>query len=129
MPKAKISPVRKKLNQSQHLKLGNSKKRSFSNGAKIPPRMKWLFWSYDVKSLDPKKDKDYIITQALNYGTWEDLKWLFKVYSEKEIKAVVKNPRRGVWFEKVLNFWTTLFNIRIKKDVWQKAIFNINPRF
>jgi len=95
---------------------------------KIPPRMKWLFWSYDIKSLDPKKDKDYIITQTLNYGTWEDLRWLFRTYSEKEIKEVVKHPRRGVWFEKVLNLWSILFNIHFKKDVWQKAIFNINPR-
>ena len=85
--------------------------------------MKWLFWSYDIESLDLKKDKDYIITQVLNYGTWEDLKWLFKIYSEKEIKEVVKNPRRGVWFRKVLNFWTKIFNIKLKKEVFNKAIF------
>ena len=92
--------------------------------AKIPQKMKWLLWSYDIKSLDLKEDKDYIIPQVLNYGTWEDLKWLYKVYSEKDIKKVVKNPRRGVWFEKVLNFWTTIFNIRLKKEVWKKAIFS-----
>jgi len=94
---------------------------------KIPLKMKWLFWSYDVKSLDLKKDKDYIITQTLNYGSWEDLKWLYKVYSEKEIKEVIKNPSRGLWFEKVLNFWLTIFNIKLKKNIYQKAIFNINP--
>lgn len=92
---------------------------------KIPSKMKWLFWSYDVRSLDLKKDKDYIITQVLNYGTWEDLKLLYKLYSEKEIREVVKHPCRGVWFEKVLNFWTTIFNIRLKKDAWEKAIFSL----
>jgi len=91
--------------------------------AKIPQKMKWLFWSYDIKSLDLKEDKDYIIPQVLNYGTWEDLKWLYKVYSEKDIKKVVKNPRRGLWFKNVLNFWATIFNIRLKKEVWEKAIF------
>ena len=90
---------------------------------KIPQKMKWLFWSYDIRSLDLKEDKDYIIPQVLNYGTWEDLKWLLRVYPEKEIKKVVKNPRRGVWFEKVLNFWVTIFNIKIKKEIWEKAIF------
>ena len=90
---------------------------------KIPQKMKWLFWSYDIKSLDLEKDKDYIIAQVLNYGTWEDLKWLYKVYSEKEIEEVVKTPRRGVWFKKVLNFWTTIFNVRLKKEVLGKAIF------
>jgi hypothetical protein len=73
--------------------------------------------------MDLEKDKKEIITQVLNYGTWEDLKWLFKVYSEKEIKEVIKNPRRGVWFRKVLNFWTKIFNIKLKKDVFERAIF------
>jgi hypothetical protein len=98
-------------------KIKNSKK------TKIPKRMKWLFWSYDIESLNLKRDKDYIIPQVLNYGTWDDLKWLFKVYSREEIKEVIKHPRRGVWFRKVLNFWTKIFNIKLKKDVFERAIF------
>lgn len=94
---------------------------------KIPKKMRWLFWSYDIDSLDLDKDKDYIIAQVLNYGTWNDVKWLLKIYPEANIRKVIKNPSRGVWFEKVLNFWTTMFNIRLKKNVWEKAIFNINP--
>ncbi|TSC53276.1 MAG: Uncharacterized protein LiPW39_361 [Parcubacteria group bacterium LiPW_39] len=92
----------------------------------IPSNLRWLFWSYDINSLSLNEDKDYIIPQVLNYGTWDDVKWLFKVYPEKEIIKAVKNPGRGVWFEKVLNFWATIFNLHIKKDVWQKAIFDIN---
>lgn len=92
---------------------------------KILQKLQWVLWSYDVRDLDLKEDKEYIITQILNYGTWEDLKLLYKLYPEKDIKEVVKNPRRGVWFEKVLNFWTLMFNIRLKKDVWKKAIFSL----
>ncbi len=90
---------------------------------KIPSKMKWLFWSYDIKSFDLEIDKDYIISQVLNYGTWEDLKLLYEIYPTKDIKEVVKNPQRGIWFEKVLNFWTLMFNIKLKKEVWEKAIF------
>jgi len=92
---------------------------------KILQKLQGVLWSYDVRDLDLKKDREYIITQVLNYGTWEDLKLLYKLYSEKEIKEVVKNPRRGVWFEKVLNFWVLMFNIRLKKEVWEKAIFSL----
>ena len=92
---------------------------------KIPQKMKWLFWSYDIKSLNLGRDKDYIISQVLNYGTWEDLKWLYKAYSEKDIKKIIKNPSRGVWFEKVLNFWTIVFNIKLKKETWERAIFKL----
>ena len=62
-------------------------------------------------------------SQVLNYGTWEDLKLLYKLYPEKEIKKIIKNPRRGVWFRKVLNFWTKIFNIKLKKEIFEKAIF------
>lgn len=92
---------------------------------KIPKKKEWLFWSYDINSLDLEGDKDYIITQVLNYGTWEDLKWLFKIYSEREIKNIVKKPGRGLWFRDVLNFWLLMFRIKLKKRDYQKAIFDI----
>lgn len=95
---------------------------------KLPPSFQTALWSYDISKMDAEKNKKGIITQVLNYGTWENLKLLFRLYSEEEIKKIVRNPSRGVWFEKVLNFWTTVFDIRLKKDVWEKAIFNINPR-
>jgi len=94
---------------------------------KVPSSFQTALWSYDISRMNIEKDKKGIITQVLNYGTWDNLKLLFKIYPEKEIKKVIKNPSRGVWFEKVLNFWTTIFNIRLKKDVREKAIFNINP--
>lgn len=90
---------------------------------KILRKLQNVLWSYNVKDLALKEDKEYIITQVLNYGTWEDLKLLYKLYSEKEIKKVVRNPCRGLWFRKVLNFWTTIFNIQLKKEIWDKAIF------
>jgi len=90
---------------------------------KVPKQFQRVLWSYDINKMNLKEDKKEIITQVLNYGTWEDLKLLYKLYPEKEIKKVIKNPRRGVWFEKVLNFWTTIFNIKLEKEVWQKAVF------
>jgi len=95
---------------------------------KILKKLQNVLWSYDVRDLDLKEDKDYIITQVLNYGAWEDLKLLYELYSEKDIKEVVKNPSRGLWFERVLNFWLTIFNIKLKKNIYQKAILDINPR-
>lgn len=92
---------------------------------KIPKEMQWLFWSYPVEELDLEKDKEYIITQSLNYGTWEDLKWLFRVYSEKEIKKVLKRPARGLWFKDVLNFWNLMFGLKLKRKIFKKAIFDL----
>jgi hypothetical protein len=92
------------------------------NSIKIPKSMAWLFWSYDLESLDLRVDKEYIVTQVLNYGKWEDVQWLFRVYRREEIVDIVKNPRRGSWFPDVLNYWQTIFGIRVRKDIAKRAI-------
>lgn len=91
---------------------------------KIPKKMQWLFWSCRIEDLDLEEDKDYIISQVLNYGTWKDLKWLFKVYSEKEIKNVIKKPAMGMWFKDVLNFWSLMLNLKIKKAIFENALLD-----
>jgi len=90
---------------------------------KVPKQFQRVLWPYDISKMDLEEDKNEIITQVLNYGDWEDLKLIYKLYPEKEIKKIIKNPRRGVWFKKVLNFWTTIFNIKLKKVIFEKAIF------
>lgn len=92
---------------------------------KVPKQLQRALWSYNINKMDLIEDKKEIITQVLNYGDWKDLKLLYQLYSEREIKEVVKNPGRGVWFEKVLNFWTKIFNIKLKKELWEKAIFKV----
>jgi hypothetical protein len=96
---------------------------------KIPQSLISLFWPYNLEELDLKRDKELIVTQILNYGNWQDLKWLYSVYSEKDIKEVLSNPRRGMWFERTLNFWEKVLNLRIPKKIRQKAIFKIHPDF
>lgn len=107
----------------KHLKrISINQHNPYKSASKIPRKMKWLFWSYDINSLDLKQDKDYIITQTLNYGTWEDIRWLFQTYKQEEIIKIIKNPNRGQWFEKVLNFWLTIFDIKLRKSIYQKAL-------
>jgi len=41
------------------------------------------------------------------------------------IYLVVLNPRRGRWFEKVLNFWEIILKIKIPQEKKAKAIFKL----
>jgi len=95
---------------------------------KLPKNFKRSLWFCDIKKIDIEKDREEIITQVLNYGTWDDIKALFMIYPEEDTKKVIKHPRRGVWFEKVLNFWVKMFNIKLKKEVYEKAIFRLELR-
>ncbi|MDO9530332.1 MAG: hypothetical protein Q7J27_14405 [Syntrophales bacterium] len=94
---------------------------------KIPPYIVRCLWSYNTDNIDIKADKELIITQVLNYGEWEAVKWLYKVYPEDEIKQVVRHPRRGLWLRQVLNFWLTMFKIRLPYHVSDRAIFHLEP--
>lgn len=93
----------------------------------LPKFLQSSLWSYDIKKMDVKADKDLIIQQVLNYGTEKQLKWLFETYSEKEIKEVLRHPRRGCWYADVLNYWFNIFDLKIDKDSYELAIREINP--
>jgi len=92
----------------------------------IPQRLQSVLWSYDIHRLSLAKDKELIIQQVLNYGDWEDLKWLYRSYSEGQIKEVVRHPRKGIWFRQVLDFWCLMLKIRLPKKVKEKAIFRLS---
>ena len=94
---------------------------------KIPKFIAPCLWSYNINRMDLEEDKELIITQVLNYGDAKRIKWLYSVYSENDIKKVVSNPRRGLWFPKVLNFWETVLKIKVPKDKREKAIFKLCP--
>ena len=84
-------------------------------------------WSYPIETLDSKRDKTYIITQLLNHGNWKTVKWLKKNYGDAVVKAVLKNPARGLWHEKVLNFWEKIYGIKINPELRKREIMDINP--
>lgn len=65
----------------------------------IPKNLQGVLWSIPVEDLDLQRNRNYIIHQILAYGTWENLKWLFKAYSSEEIKFVFLNhPEKDYTF-------------------------------
>ena len=43
---------------------------------KIPKKFEWIFWSYNLNSLDILRNKNLIITQILNHRDWEAVRGL-----------------------------------------------------
>ncbi|MCX6712843.1 MAG: hypothetical protein NTY66_01395 [Candidatus Vogelbacteria bacterium] len=77
----------------------------------LPPFVKPFLWSYDVENLD-EKDKKRVITNVLNLGTKEATDWLLAEFDREEINEAIKNPYRGEWDKKSLNFWSLIFDVR-----------------
>lgn len=57
---------------------------------KIPKKLQSLLWSTDVSKLDWQRDKYYIIHQIFAYGIVEDILWVLKKYTKKEIITTFK---------------------------------------
>ncbi len=93
----------------------------------IPTFLQSSLWSYPIDELDSERDAEYIITQVLNYSDWEGVKWLNKTYGVEKIKAFIQHPLRGLWFDRTLNFWEQMLNIRIDPELRKRAIMDINP--
>jgi hypothetical protein len=96
----------------------------------LPKFLEPFLPSYDISKMDLKNphDKKLIIEAVLNQGTMKEIKWLFRTYSLREIKNVLKNPSRGCWDARVLNYWTKIFDIKIPKIIYDVAIFSLEPR-
>ena len=93
----------------------------------LPKFLQAFLPSYDISKMDlhNRYDKKLIIEAILNYGTTKDIKWLFRTYSVREIKNVLKNPSRGCWIARALNFWTKFFEIKIKPIIYEMAILDL----
>ncbi|MBU0566726.1 hypothetical protein KJ693_04125 [bacterium] len=96
----------------------------------VPKFLQSALWSYDLSKMDAgnKDDKRIIIEQVLNYGIWEQLKWLTNTYSWDEIKEVAKKPSRGIWMEDSLNYWSLFFGLELSANEREKALFSLTPK-
>lgn len=69
------------------------KKPGKQNNKILPSFFKPILWSYDFSKINPEKDKESIIIQAINYGNLQHWRWLVKFYGTEEVREVLtKTP-------------------------------------
>lgn len=93
---------------------------------KIPKHLQAVLWSTDVDKLDLERDKEYIIHQVLQYGTFTDIKWLFNIYSKQKVSDVFVLSPSKIYFQPVYNFVKNyvlgLNNIKLDADAYTTSI-------
>jgi len=70
---------------------------------------KTCFWDVDVRELNKERDKHFIISRVLEYGTIEDVVNLLSEYDSAEIAGVVRGSR--IIGRATANFWSLILNI------------------
>lgn len=96
--------------------------------AKLPALMQSCLWSYDISKIDPQKDQNLIITQALSFGSQQQIDWVLSRYSPDQIRSVVSHPQRGMWLRPSLYKWLNYFGIMIDPLEYESGIRDLNPR-
>jgi len=71
---------------------------------RIPKKLQGILWSKNVKNLDLEKNKIYIIHQLLMYGDLDEMAWLLKTYSKKEIRRVFEQKSMKIHTPQCFNF-------------------------
>ncbi|MEO7839380.1 MAG: hypothetical protein ABIU06_08530, partial [Anaerolineales bacterium] len=81
--------------------------------------LKPYFQEYDIARLDIARDANLIIQRVLEFGTWEEIRWLFETYRSKRIRLFLRGYGER-WLKPVtFNYWRKLLNIRR----WRKSPF------
>lgn len=93
---------------------------------KIPKNLQSVLWSTDVDLLDLEKDKSYIIHQILLYGTFDEIRWLFRTYPKKVILNVFLEYPRQIYpkevFRFVKNYILSLKRIKLAEEKYVTSI-------
>jgi hypothetical protein len=85
----------------------------------IPLSLRPHFQEYDLADLRIRRDANLIIQRTLEYGTWEEVRWLFQVYTRQRIQRFLREHGER-WLKPVtFNYWRKFLGVRR----WQPAPF------
>lgn len=92
-----------------------------------PKSLQPILWSTDVKLLDIQKDKWYIIHQVLIYGTLQEIRWLLRTYSLREVVNVFVHKPAKLYPKKVYhfikNYLLPLRSVRLDPEDYVTSIY------
>jgi len=71
----------------------------------IPPSLAPFFQEYDITRLNPDTGFFTIIERTLQFGNREGIRWLFKMYSDKQVTDWVKKFGKDCLPQPHLRFW------------------------
>lgn len=57
------------------------------------PRRPTLFWDVNPKKIDPKKHARYIIERIMDFGTDQEVRWMWQAYPHRVLFDVAKHSR------------------------------------
>jgi len=88
--------------------MSNSKSKMKSQSL-LPDHFRAYFWDSRFTGRELLDWPEHTIERVLEYGQWEDIRFLREIVGDEAIRSVVKSSRR--LFPRTVNLWTILLNI------------------
>ncbi|MDO8624368.1 MAG: hypothetical protein Q7R54_03370 [bacterium] len=80
---------------------------SMEKNAEGVPQRPSLFWDTDPAKLDPKANARYIIERIMDFGTDDEVRWMWKTYPRSTLRDALERPR-SVVHSKSRALWETM---------------------
>ena len=90
----------------------------------IPDRLAAYFHEYDMARIDLRNDANLVIQRIIEFGDWDELRWLFRLYGAKRIRIFVREYGERLLSPVSFNYWRQL--LRIRK--WKKTPTSISRK-
>jgi len=82
---------------------------------KLPESFRHILWSYRFSEVHPEDDKERIIVNTINYGSWEHWRWIVSYYGISEVKRIIENMPASEFRPRALRLINLLFKIKKMK--------------
>jgi hypothetical protein len=79
--------------------------------AKLPGRLRPLFWDYRFASLSWNEDAPLIIHRVLSCGDWQSIRWLRRRAGDERLRAWLIERRGAGLSPRQLRFWELIWKI------------------
>lgn len=78
--------------------------------ARLPAKLRWLFWEADFRALEVRADADYILARVLEHGTLEAVQWAMKRYGLGRIHRFFREAGHPEITERTRAFWRVVLH-------------------
>ncbi len=70
----------------------------------LPAGLEAFFWDVRTDAIDPRADRDFVISRIAEHGDDAAIRWLRRTYDEREIAAALE-ARRSALSARTVGLW------------------------
>jgi uncharacterized protein DUF6922 len=85
----------------------------------IPAGLITHLQEYDVAKLDVERDSNLVIQRTLEFGTWEEVRWLVQRYGAPHIRSWLRQWGERQLSRVAFNYWRKFARVR----KWRRSPF------